>query len=339
VIGVMMLWGSSAYAILNATILQNAHFLRNWYIGMPMSRLGQVTSVVSMLAALAYRVTGSWPSLQSARNRCIGLLKLGFVLAGIILLRSPITFFVVLVPFCWLVMVQPGRTELQMPVGRGVTGLAGAIMSLYPFPVAGQQVYIGTLLPIMFIPILVYDLAHALRDRVPAAGPNSPRLTAMAVAGILTFGAIGTLHSALAYLRATPLDLPGTSLIRVPASRADDLRWVAAQLSACPSSYTVPGMWSFTLWAGHALPTTLNINDVLAFIQAPQQEEIVRTLSRLPNLCVVYNPRLLQFFDRGQIETDPPLLHYVETRLVPVAKHHDYIILKQPASTVRPGAD
>jgi hypothetical protein len=339
VIGGMMLWGSSAYAILNAMILQNAHFLRNWYLAMPMSRLGQVTSAVSVLAALAYRVAGSWPALQDSRDRCIELLKLGFVLSGLILLRSPVTLFVVLVPFCWLVMVQAGRTELQMPVGRGVTGLAGAAMSLYPFPVAGQQLYIGALLPIIFIPILVYDLVRALRDRIPALVLNSPFLTAMAVTGILTFGAIGTLHSALAYLRATPLDLPGTSLIRVPESRADDLRWVAAQLSVCPSSYTVPGMWSFTLWANHALPTALNINDVLAFIQAPQQEEIVRALSRLPDLCVVYNPRLLQFFDRGQIKTDPPLLHYVETRLVPVAQHHDYIILKQPVSTVRPGTD
>jgi hypothetical protein len=202
-------------------------------------------------------------------------------------------------------------------------------MSLYPFPVAGDQIAIGTLLPIVFIPVLAYDLVHTLRERMSTPVLSSPRLTVMTVAGIVVFGAVGTLRSALEYMRATPLDLPGTSLIRVPESRADDLRWVTTQLSACPSSYTVPGMWSFALWTNHALPTALNINDILAFIGAPQQEEIVRALSRLPNLCVVYNPELLRFFDRGQIMTDPPLLHYVQTRLVPVAKHHNYIILRQ----------
>jgi hypothetical protein len=44
VIGGMMLWGSSAYGILNAMILQNAHFLRNWYIEMPMGRFGQISA-------------------------------------------------------------------------------------------------------------------------------------------------------------------------------------------------------------------------------------------------------------------------------------------------------
>jgi hypothetical protein len=50
--------------------------------------------------------------------------------------------------------------------------------------------------------------------------------------------------------------------------------------------------------------------------------------------CLAWSTAWLQsevaaIFDRGQIQTDPPLLHYVQIWLVPVAKHHDYIILKQ----------
>jgi hypothetical protein len=79
------------------------------------------------------------------------------------------------------------------------------------------------------------------------------------------------------------------------------------------------------------LPTALNINDVLAFIQPARQMKIVQALSRKPDLCIVYNPALLRFFDRGQIQTDPPLLHYLRTDFVPVAHRDGYIILKRPA--------
>jgi hypothetical protein len=202
-------------------------------------------------------------------------------------------------------------------------------MSLYPFPVNGQQLYIGTLLPIVFIPILAHDLVHAHKDSIPAPFRNPGRVAALTVSGILAFGAIGTSYSAMTYVRSAPLDLPGTNLIRVAQRRADDIRWVAAQLSACANAYSVPGLWSFSLWTKHGLPTSLNINDVLAFIRPDQQEEIVRILSRLPDLCVVYDPKLLQYFDRGQIETHPPLLNYVLTDLIPVAMHNEYIILKQ----------
>ena len=63
----------------------------------------------------------------------------------------------------------------------------------------------------------------------------------------------------------------------------------------------MPGLLSFAFWTGHALPTTLNINDVLAFIRPAQQKSIVEALSRRSDLCVVYNPKYLRFFDRGQI--------------------------------------
>jgi hypothetical protein len=85
-------------------------------------------------------------------------------------------------------------------------------------------------------------------------------------------------------------DFLNTGWIRVSRERADDLRWVTAQLSSCAASYSVPGMLSFAFWTKHSLPTTLNINDVLAFIGPAQQASIVQELSRLRDLCIVFNP-------------------------------------------------
>jgi hypothetical protein len=148
---------------------------------------------------------------------------------------------------------------------------------------------------------------------------------------VVTLGAAVTVRNAFTYWNDVPLGLPGASLIRVKQAQADDFRWVTAELSSCASSYSIPGMLSFAFWTGHALPTALNINDELAFIQPAQQIEIVRALSRQPDLCIVYNPAFLRWFDRGQIETDPPLLHYLQADFAPVASRDGYIVLKRRA--------
>jgi hypothetical protein len=72
--------------------------------------------------------------------------------------------------------------------------------------------------------------------------------------------------------------------------------------------------------------------DVLAFIRPAQQQSIVDALSRQSGLCVVYNPELLEGFNRGQIETDPPLLHYLQAEFTPTAERDGYIILKRRTS-------
>ena len=329
-----MLAGSSAHAILDATLLQNAHFIRNWYFPLQVGPSGLLAATASVLAACAYYVSGSRPHMQDYRNLGVFGLKSGFViLGGIMLVLSPPKMFLTLVPFCWLLMVPPAGTQRQHTIARGVAGLIGAVMSLYPFPVGNyQQINIGALLPVVMVPILAYDVLTALHQREAVRRLPGWRYSFLAVTTVLVLGAAVTLRSAREYWHSVPLGLPGTSLIRAGQEQADDLRWVTAQLSSCTSSYSMPGMLSFTFWAGHSLPTALNINDVLAFISAAQQESIVQELSRQPDLCIVYNPEILQFFDRGQIQTNPPLLRYLHTDFAPTAERDGFVILKRRAS-------
>jgi hypothetical protein len=335
VIGGMMLAESSAYAIFDATLLQNTHFIRNWNLPLDVGSKSLLAAAMSVLAALAYCASGSWSRLQGYRALGVVTLKSGFVLVALLLLlfASPEQVFKLLVPFCWLLMVQPKGIHRQLPMGRGMAGLIGATLSLYPFPVAGHQIRIGALLPVMMVPILAYDLLKASPEHgtsrigrhLPAFFNFGPAVSAV----VLAIGALATLQSARAYWHGVPVGLPGTSLIRTDPKQADDLRWVTKQLSSCGSSYSMPGLWSFTFWTGHTLLTTLNLNDVLAFIRPAQQQSIVQVLSHQPDLCVVYNPEYLQTFDRGQIETDPPLLNFLETEFVPTAERDGYLILKR----------
>jgi hypothetical protein len=339
VIGGMMLAGSSARAILDAVLLQNANFIRNWYIPLQVGPRDLLVATASALAAVAYRASASQPHLQRYRDQGVLALKWGFVLVGGVLFVAPGELFLILVPFCWLLMVQPAGIPRPHAIERGVAGLVGAIMSLYPFPVAGHQIVIGALLPIVMVPVLAHDVLTALHRQKADRGvgrrwPASSYGASLAVAAVLAIGAGATLLRARAYWRAVPLGLPGTSLIRIDPKQADDMRWVTAQLSSCASSYSVPGLWSFAFWTGQSLPTALNINDELAFIGHAKQQVIVQALSRQPDLCVVYNRGYLRFFDRGQIRTDPPLLHYVRSDFVPTAQRDGYVILKRRASEI-----
>lgn len=352
VIGGMILAGSSAYAILDAVLLQNTHFVRNWYLPLQLGLHGLLAAATSGLLALACCASASSSRLQNYRNMGVIGLKAGFVLFGAVFVPFSAIFaefvirpfnvpdwvFSIMVPFCWLIMVPPDGMHCNHalehhPVARGAAGLIGAMMSLYPFPVAGSQVNTGALLPVLMMPILAHDVLQGLRQfAIGRRLASSSRAASLAMAAALALGMVFTLRSAREYRWGVPLGLPGTSLIHLHETQANKLRWVTAQLSSCASSYSMPGLLSFSFWTGHALPTALNINDVLAFITPAQQERIVQALSRQPDLCIVYNPEMLQRFDRGQIRTDPPLLQYILSDFAPIAERSGFIILKRRAS-------
>ena len=230
-------------------------------------------------------------------------------------------------------MLPPPGVRQAHTIARNATGLIAAMLSLYAFPVAGTQNLVATLLPVALMPVIAHDALVDLQRRgVFGSGCATVKLaTRTAVAAALTIGTYAgaglTADVARAYFGGVPLDLPGTDWIRVSREQADDLRWVTAQLSSCAASYSVPGMLSFAFWTKHSLPTTLNINDVLAFLGPAQQASIVQELSRLPDLCIVFNPTILKLFDRGQIATNPPLLRYLSNDFVPRAERHGYVIL------------
>jgi hypothetical protein len=332
VVGGMMMTGSSAHAILEAVILQNAHFMRNWYVPLHVGISGLTAAGISVIAAILFHMTKARPTLRRHRRLGILILKSAFVLLGLVLFSSPTSLFLTLVPFSWLLMAPPSGVQQRHQTARGAAGLIGAMMSLYPFPVAGHQVNIGALLAIVMIPVMAHDVLSAIPRSAAVKSLIEARSTVLAMVIVLSIGGAATLRSALYYWEGVPLALPGTSLIRTDPEQAEDLRWVTARLSSCASSYSMPGMMSFAFWTGHTLPTALNNNDVLAFIRPAQQDEIVRALSRETDLCVAYNPEFLRWFDRGQIQTDPPLLQYLLTRFEAAEERHGFVILRRPSS-------
>jgi hypothetical protein len=332
IVGAMMLAGSSAFGILNAVVLQNTGFVRNWYVPIHIGVPGAISATVSLLAAGAYWVSGTQPKLRPYRAHAILVMRSIFVLAGLWFFfrnspDNPINLVKYLAPFCWLLLTSPDGDATPFRTARSVTALIAAAMLPYAFPIAGHQVQIVAAFPLVVVAVLSQDVALALSKRGPLLSWMPAGITALAfvMGGFATLGAVRT------YLTGVELGLPGTSFIRVDRQRAEDLQWVNSQLSRCSASYSVPGLFSFSLWTGQALPTTLNVNIELNVLSAKQQEAIVDALSREPNLCVVYNPVFLKHFDRGQTAANPPLLRFVSTALEASSEHDGYIILRRRA--------
>ena len=90
---------------------------------------------------------------------------------------------------------------------------------------------------------------------------------------------------------------------------------------------------SFSFWTGHVPPTALNINHPLAFFTDAQQHRVIDDLRRVNDLCVVIYPELLAFLDRGQIDTNPPLLRHIRDDYTQVAERDGYIIMRRRDAT------
>jgi hypothetical protein len=332
IVGAMMVAGSSAFAILNAVVLQNADFVRNWYVPIRVGATGVFSATMSLLAAGAYWVSGTQPKLRPYRKHAVLMMQAIFVLAGLwfCFRNSPIHIVKYLTPFCWLLLTSPDVDATPFRTARSVTVLIAATMLLYAFPVAGHQVHIVAVFPLVVLAVLARDVALALSghrylERVPLLSwmPAGIAALVFAMGGFATLGAVRT------YSTGVELGLPGTSFIRVDRQRAEDLQWVSSQLLRCSASYSIPGLYSFSLWTGQSLPTTLNVNWQMNFLSWKQQEFIVDALSVEPDLCIVYDPDLLNFSDRGQAATNPPLLKFVFTDFAPSSERHGYIILRR----------
>ncbi|NMJ42035.1 hypothetical protein GWK16_12340 [Roseomonas sp. JC162] len=127
-----------------------------------------------------------------------------------------------------------------------------------------------------------------------------------------------------------PLDLPGARFIRVEEGQGATLRAVVARLSRCRNAYSLPSLMSLHIWAANPPLTGLNINHPLAFLTDSQQEQVVSALDAAPGLCLLHDPALMEFFDRGQMAQRPPLLRFLEERLVPVERIGPYVVYEKP---------
>ena len=333
-IGGVLANGTTAFAILNTTILQNPRHILNWYQKMELHELAPFSAALGFVTAFCYCVM---PRRSRWSNILISSTKLTFAagVLGIFIYSAqrglpsrdlPKLLFALVMPFCWLLIVPPLRSGVDPGMTRGALGLIAGFFVLYAFPVSGSQVLSSTLLPMVMLPVLLHDVAA---DFLTIRRPGR---AAFDMAAAVMFAALlvsQTRFATATYAANVPLDLPGARRIHVSPEDRGTAHWLTDQLADCRSFFTMPGLFSLYFWTGKTTPTALNNNNLLAFFSAAQQDRVIAELSTHEDLCVVVAPDLIKFFDRGQVATDPPLLRYLHENYAPVAVRNSREIHKR----------
>lgn len=349
VLGVVLAGGTTAYEVLDATILQSAGFARRWYAIPPLSSY-----------ALAFAASGLATSVFFVFGRRLRSLQ-GFALGGVVWLKAvivivwvsviviaalfgvpwkslPTLMFEGLLPFAWLLAVPPVDGERHHPLTRGLLAMFAAYLGLYAFPIAGAQLMFGPLLIAIMLPIfardIVIDLRAMLGEQVPALnialGPSSKTLGA--TIGYVLIAAMlisQTARSVIHYRSLVPLALPGATLVRAKAEVVEDFHWAVDRLSRCKASYSVPGQLSLYFWTNQRAPTGLNNNNMLALLNDAKQRQVVSDLEEQRDLCILTFPKLQEFFDRGQMAARPPIVRYIDENFIETESNGTFHVLRR----------
>ena len=349
IISATMASGSTASEILNATILQNFRFATNWYRPAPIDPGVIPVTAVSTIIAMLYALSRTRAVNTKAEiGLVIAALKTGIGCLGCMAIvvaaffRTPWLFlppimFQSVVPFSWLLMVTDQNAAEPRPFARATLGLMAAFLSLYSFPVSGTQTALASLLPTIMLPVLLNDgsrhpdIQRFLKGWLPAALRNRRwhgwQVSAMAYTLMLAMLGSQTMWELELYRSLEPLDLPGASLLRADHKTAQLYRWAVGELVKCPAFYSLPNLSSLYFWTNQIPPTgTLN-NDILSLLSFEEQQQLITDLEPHKELCILMFPKLLDFFDRGQLATKPPLLEYIKENFIEVESNGPFQLL------------
>ena len=106
---------------------------------------------------------------------------------------------------------------------------------------------------------------------------------------------------------------------------AAEYRWLVRNLLGnCDHFIGYPGLPSLNFWTGKSGPGSFWEADWL-YDTAEEQRGVIRDLERFPNACVIYDPELVKFWNRGNMDLSGlPLVRYIEAGFKTVGGKGDY---------------
>jgi hypothetical protein len=323
--------GTTLNAMLHSTILGNGANIRNWYIQFP------VPTVLIPAGSLVLAVL--WLTATEVSPRRLLLLRGANFLKGLVALlwfvqlyRVDIgALFTLLLPFCWLAMVPstatPPHLFAKQRFGRFAISIVAVLNGIYPLPVAGADNRFSTVLMVPVLCCFIYDVAPILFTW-KTAERRKRLLQWGAAAGLAASYGAYLLISVKEYRTLTPLNLPGAERIHVNPELAGEYQWIVRQLkSSCDSHFSMPGFFSLYFWTRTEPPTLALMSNWLGMFSAAEQQRIVEDISRIPRMCIVYNPRYVEYWRRGQSLSASPLARYIGENFTSITSRGEYSIL------------
>jgi len=300
IVGIEMAHGATARALADGIVFQHLEFASQ------ATQLAFVPSETFYAAAISVTLffLVRLSRRQGWSTAAIGACKL---IAGATGLAYAIGFGVDYIlafglPFVWL-LITPRAVDRGWMIFLGALAL---LLPLQAYPVAGTQVYLGTV-PLTFLCALAFD------DVVADSGSSliHAALVLLAVVGLLYEGA-ALKKLADQYDELTPLALPGASFLRLPPAEVEEYQQLTQRMKEFDAFVSQPGLLSLYLWTGRVPPTHWNAGAWMRLITKPRQDDIIAALQRAEHPGAAVNLRRAAFWTEGRQDLSSALAGFLE---------------------------
>nr|MDQ2713266.1 hypothetical protein [Acidobacteriota bacterium] len=241
-----------------------------------------------------------------------------------------------LTPLLWLVLVEPNSERARNTrFARATLGLVSVYLALYAFPVASAQVSLSLAVMLISVAVFLHDSFLTLQPYLKPAfsGPGIRKLVAASVAFLLASLYLLQLASAIqTYESLVSLGLSGAERVRVTIPDKNVYGWLTSELDThCDTFFSMPGLFSLYFWTRKDPPTRLLMSDWIGLLNAPQQQKVVDDLSTYNRECIVYSPRVVEFWRRGQDLSRSPLARYIHDQFISIDQRDGYYFMIRKA--------
>ena len=236
-----------------------------------------------------------------------------------------------------MLIYENSTDRFSVFVRRFVPALA-VLQALHAYPVAGSQRALSCFLLLIVGAILISDATIGLQ-RVHGNGSLVPLGATGAVAGLMVLLAVGTLSIQYRIAQGSfdsgiPLGLKGANRIRLGREQVMLYRRITEAINeSCKSFIALPGLNSFYLWTGQDPPSHFNVGFWTALFDDRLQEQLVRKFANIDGLCLVKNNALENFWTKGKLPRDGPLVAFSENAFQLIAVFGDYELSSRAQSS------
>lgn len=297
---IAMLTGTSLRGLIDGMVLTPLRLADAAVWPLTASTFTLLSAAASLV--LAAVVSVNLHSLATSISRIITLFKALFgVAVAIILVGESHAQLKYLLPWVWLVVVPNCKLEIenfQFLISSNVFArvflcFMTVWQALQAYPIAGTQVAMATLLLPVVGTICLVDalrtlrIAEFLRNCRPSAILAGQLAGAVAFLGLFAFLWCDLFATKRHYASLTPLDLPGSRLVRADVPTVQSYRALAEYLETnCDTFLISPGINSFYFWARKRPPTHLNVT-TFSILTAEQEARFLAALNRARRPLIV----------------------------------------------------
>ena len=283
-----------------------------WYTALPADPRWILWIAGGLAAALYF--SRRTPQKNQAGNETF-YLKLALCVFTMIALCVGTRPFWLVLPFCWLVLVKRHDINgVQDNFPRTLLCTATVLQALYAYPIAGSQLSLIQVLPIIVVMTWCGDLLAEQQNHLPVA-PGWLRRAAKATLLLSVVAAYLVIARAehRFYYILRPLQLAGAARVHVYPVQVRQYGWLVQNLNDhCDIFVGLPESPSLHIWTGNDAVVGLELDNWIFSASDKEQNTVSAILSQHPGACAIYNPDLVEFWSRKRFDLNSlPLVQYL----------------------------